>query len=385
METSRVEDTFEIDVADVVSRLCAKWKIIILVSVLVAAAAYGISALLPKTYESTATIYVQQSSLNLGLLRDLPVGLPTSSGGASGYFITLLESDTMLKSVISDLDIVSRPDFGGPGPGGLEKAIKRLRSRTRVRENRNGGINIAARAANPRFAAEIANSCLNNLGKLVTTSSTRKATFIATKLEDVGKKLRSAEDELLEFQKANDVAAIDEETRATIDRLADLDGRSVALEMDLRHVESELENAGELSALVELQVRKKSVESSKSYLDGQIEQMQRKMTAMPAVTLKYARLQRSVRILSKTLELLTEQYQLATVSQHGEDGDYQIIDRARPIAEPVSPRKMLNAALGGVLGFVTCAFLVVRSGKARRGRSAHVAKPAAAEPSRVRR
>ena len=380
METSRAEDTFEIDVGDVVSRLSAKWKILLLVGILTAAAAYGISRLLPRTYESTATIYVQQGSSNLGLLRDLPIGRPLLGGGESSYFITLLGSDTMLKSVISDLDLARRTDFGSSGVPGDEEAIKRLRRRILVRENRNGGIDIAARAPNPELASEIANSFLDNLGKLVTTSSTRKVAFISTKLREVGRELRSAENELLEFQKENDVAAIDEETRSMIERLAGLDGQSLVLEMDLRQVESELANAGELNALVELQVRKKSIESSKSYLDGQIDDMQRRMAAVPAVALRYARLKRSVLILSKTLELLTEQYQLATVSQHGEDGDYQIIDRARPIKEPVFPRTMLNAALGGLLGFVTCAFLVIRSGKVRRGRSKYAAETASAEP-----
>ncbi len=380
MATSRTGDSFEIDVGDVMARLFARWKIILVVTVLAAVVVYGISSLLAKTYQSEATIYVQQSSVNLGLLRSLPVGLPTPTGGASGYFMSLLESDTMLKSVISDLKLEGRPDFGGP-----DQAMKRLRSRIRVHEDRNGGIDIVVRAPSPRLASDIANSFLDSLGKLVTTSSTRKATFISSKLDDVGKKLKSAEDELLEFQKAHDVAAIDEETRAMIDRLAELEGRSLAMEIDLRQVEGELENAGELSGLVELEVRKKSIESSKSYLDDQIGDMQRKMTALPAVTLKYARLQRSVQILSKTLELLTEQYQLATVSQHGEDGDYQIIDRARPIPQPVSPRKMLNAALGGALGFIVCAFLVVRSGRARRVGGAYASRPAAAEPPRVRR
>src|SRR4030067_1216828 len=117
-------------------------------------------------------------------------------------------------------------------------------------------------------------------------------------------------------------------------KLAELDGRALGVEVQLREIESELANSGELNALVQLEVRKKALQESKQFLDARIEEIQRSMGELPVVTLRYARLQRNVVVLSKTYELLTEQYQLATISQHGEDGDYQIIDRARPVGAP---------------------------------------------------
>ena len=72
----------------------------------------------------------------------------------------------------------------------------------------------------------------------------------------------------------------------------------------------------------------------------------------------YARLERNIAVYSKTFEILNQQYQLERITQKGEDGDYQIVDRAQPDPKPVAPRKSTNAAVGGVLCFMLTAALI---------------------------
>ncbi len=288
----------------------------------------------------------------------------------------------MLTRVISDLDLTSQAGYRNVRSGDSSEVIELLRRRTYIGEGKSGSVAVVAKARKPKLAANIANAFLDNLGKLVTTSSMRKASFISEKLGGVGEKLEGAEEKLLQFQEANDVNIIGEETASMISKLFELDGRSVALEMELLQIESGLANSGELSALVELEVKKRALEKSKEYLDKQIDEIQRGMNALPAVSLRYARLRRNVGILSKTFELLTEQYQLASISQYGEDGDYQVIDRARPVEKPVSPRMMLNTAIGGMLGFFASAFLVASAGRSARGKAKYVPKPRSAAARR---
>ncbi|OFX14212.1 MAG: hypothetical protein A2Z18_08005 [Armatimonadetes bacterium RBG_16_58_9] len=363
----------EVDLGDVASRLWTKWKVLAISTLIAAALAYGVSRIMPKTYESRATIYVQQEGLSGRLLSDLPISIASPGNSSSGYIVALLESDTMLTKVISDLNLTRRTDYSGSKGMSSSALMKRLRETVRFGQGKSGRIDIAAKARKRELAAEIANSFLDNLGALVTTRSMSKARFISEKLADISEKLQTAEGKLLQFQEENDVNSISEETAGMISKLAELDGRALGVEVQLREIESELANSGELNALVELEVRKKALQESKQFLDARIEEIQRSMGELPVVTLRYARLQRNVGVLSKTYELLTEQYQLATISQHGEDGDYQIIDRARPVDEPVSPRAMLNAAIGGVLGFFASAFLVIWAGRIGHGKTPHVA------------
>ena len=375
MEAARGQDSSEVDLGDVTSRLAVKWKLLLVVTLVAAAAAYGASRLLPKTYESKATIYVQQNNLVARLISDVPLPIASGRSGTSGYLVALLESDTMFTSVIAAVDLTSQPEYRGVGAGDSSAAIEMLRRKTYIGEDKSGSVAVVAKARKPQLAANIANAFLDHLGKLVTTGSMRKASFISENLEDVGEKLEGAEEKLLKFQEANDVNIIGEETASMISKLAELDGRSVALEMELLEIDSELANSGELGALVDLEVRKKALTQSKEFLDRQIDDIQRSMSALPAVTLRYARLQRNISVLSKTFELLTEQYQLATISKYGEDGDYQVIDRARPVDEPVSPRVMLNTAIGGMLGFFASAFLIAWVGRPTYGKAKYVPKP----------
>jgi uncharacterized protein involved in exopolysaccharide biosynthesis len=148
------------------------------------------------------------------------------------------------------------------------------------------------------------------------------------------------------------VADIDEMSKEMIRQLGELDGRLIVLDQELQAVISELSNAGRMNVLVEQEVRRRALESSKEYLVARREELHKQLTKLPAVGAEYVRLQRDVMVLTKVFELLTEQYQLTSITQKGEDGDYQIIDRARPNHKKVAPRTMVNTALGGFLTFI---------------------------------
>jgi len=363
LEASATRISDEIDLKDAVRRPASRWKLLLAAFICGSLAAFFYSRALPKTYETKATVFVQQNSLASGLLKDIPVALGGSQGSASGYYVSLLQSETMLRRVYAALRLSRFKEFAGGSPELEDIALKRLRANIFINENKNGGIDIVVRASSPFLAADIANSILDNLGSLVVTSSKRKADFIADKLEETSRKLKAAEDSLLRFQERNDFAGLDSATQELVTRLSDLDAKLLMIDMDLQQTGSELANAGKIEQLVELEVKKRSLESSRSYLEAKRAQLQSQISKLPLITTQYARLQRRVALLSKTFELLTEQYQLASISQHGEGGDYQVIDRARPMRKPVLPKTMLNTAIGGMSGFVIAASALALSNR----------------------
>ncbi len=374
METSVSRRAEEIDLDDVVSRLLARRLVLLVAAIIGALVVYSASRFLPKTYESKATIFVQTTSGGLGLSRDASFILGTGSG-RSGYLITLLQSETMRRAVASSLRLAHRKELGADGD--IEKAVRFLRANVSSDEDRNGSIDVVAKAPTPFLAAAIANSFLENLGRLVKTSSKRKATFISERLEDTAGRLRKAEDELLSFQQHSDVASLEDETRGVITQLVDVADRLTALGMELEQVESELRNSGEPDRLVDLEVRKRSIEASRESLLDDQRRLRSKLSSLPATAMGYARLQRNVAVLSKTFDILTEQYQLATISQYGEDGDYQIVDHARPDRRPVGPKPVRNACIGGLLSLVVAGLIVAGRRPASRGGCSSGYRPAA--------
>lgn len=355
-------NTDEIDIADIVSQLGKKW-IFLLVSTLVGAVlAYIASSIfLPKAYESKATIFVQQSSLNSSLLKDLPISLGVSSDN-SGYFVALLNSNTMLGNLNRQFNL-SKKLFPGKAHVDNDEVIKKLSDDINVVENKSGSIDIIVHAPNSRLAADIANSMLDNLEDMVSTSSQRKSDYISNKLSETENKMRTAENDMVRFQERNNISEIDEETKGFIEKLSQLDYQLTSLNVEYQDVESQLNNGGDLDSLVDLEVKKKSLESSRAYLTKTMADIQQRIHMFPSVALRYARLKRKVELLSKTYEILNEQYQLAGISQHGADGDYQIIDKAMPVRKPISPRKALNAGLAGIICLFCAAFLVIKSSR----------------------
>lgn len=365
LETKEQETDELVDLSGLVLPLFERWKLILLLTLIGAAVAFGISRMIPKTYVAKALVYPKQSDTTSQLLRGLPILVGGSDRSYSGYILTLLQSETLLGSVADKLHLNTRRDFTFGKSLKPEEVLERLRKQITVVENKNGSIQIAVKAANPYLAAAIANSMLDRLDKMVVRTSRRKVDFISQKLEETTRDLQKAEDEMLAFQERHDIAAIEEQTTGLIDQLTELDGRLLVIDVELEEVRSRLANAGELNSLIDDQVRQKALEASRNRIVEARSRLQEKMLTLPSVAVKYGRLKRRIAVLSKTFELLTEQYQLARITQQGEDGDYQIIDRARPKTKKVAPRTLVNTVAGGFLGGLLGAVIATWSQAAR--------------------
>ncbi|MCX6343910.1 MAG: Wzz/FepE/Etk N-terminal domain-containing protein [Armatimonadetes bacterium] len=358
MESRENYHNDEIDLIDYFAPLIARWKLLLVASLLGAIAMFAYSRSLPKVYQSSATIYVQQSSGASSLLRNLPISLPTSGGGSSGYLVTLLQSDSLLRQVSAQYDLPHNWGMVGKKRLNEDETIELFCNNLAVSENKGGSITIKLKAYSPDLAAKIINTMLDNLESLMVTSSKKKIAFISEKLTDTSRDLDRAEQKLTKFLENNNVTLIDEETRAWIQQMGVLEGNILELDTQLQSIKSELNSEGNLDILVSQEVKRKSLESSREFVAKKRDELTAKLANLPAMATKYAQLQREIMVLSKTYELLTEQYQMARITQKGEDGDYQIIDRARPNNKKIAPRVMLNTAIGGIITFLFVAVLI---------------------------
>ncbi len=74
--------------------------------------------------------------------------------------------------------------------------------------------------------------------------------------------------------------------------------------------------------------------------------------------LRIAQLERDVRVSENIYLLLFEKYQEARINEVMELGNISIIDKALAPDEPIKPKKMLNLAIGGILGLMLGVMLV---------------------------
>jgi uncharacterized protein involved in exopolysaccharide biosynthesis len=88
----------------------------------------------------------------------------------------------------------------------------------------------------------------------------------------------------------------------------------------------------------------------KKFIEEQLLEKEKELTEDNE--LRLARLERAVRVSENIYLLLLEKYQEARINEVMEFGDIRIIDKALAPDEPIKPRKMLNLAIGGILGLM---------------------------------
>lgn len=372
MESNEIRTSDEIDLIQVLAPLTARWKLLLVIGFLGCVGGFLYSRTLPRIYASSATIYVQQAQGAAGLLRNLPVSLGSSSGGTSyGYILTLLRSESLRNLAIKNLNLLDNQKFTYGEKLTDIQALGRLSKMVSVLDGKDGSIALGAETRDPELAANIVNTMVDGLGKLVQTASTRKANFIEHKLNTTSNDLARAEEEMSKFMETHDVTMIDEQTKGMIQQLGELDIRLLDLDAKLQSLDSNLTNEGDLNRLVDKEVERKSLEQSRNYIAGERDKLKAQLDKLPEVGTQYVRIQRKITVLGKTFELLTEQYQLARITQKGEDGDYQVIDRAWPNLRKVAPKTIPICLMGGIAAdalAIVIIFLLDRSRRTKRDR-----------------
>lgn len=112
--------------------------------------------------------------------------------------------------------------------------------------------------------------------------------------------------------------------------------------------------ASEVKKFIEEQLPEKEKELTEEEEKLQYERLEE----LPDKELRLARLERAVRVSENIYLSLLEKYQEARINEVMEFGDIRIIDKALAPDEPIKPRKILNLAIGGILGLMLGVMLV---------------------------
>ncbi|MCR6477489.1 polysaccharide biosynthesis tyrosine autokinase [Variovorax sp. ZS18.2.2] len=177
--------------------------------------------------------------------------------------------------------------------------------------------------------------------------------FLDQQLPEFKKQLEGSEDAYASFRNKNGTIAFDEEAKAVL-------GRSVELRTKL--LESEQQRR-------ELRARFTATNPKVGVIDGQIsalrrelDDMDRRVSAMPVVQRDALRLERDVRVNGELYKsLLNSSLQLRLVKE-GKVGNVRLLDKATEPKRPVKPQKPLVVMLSLVLGLLAGITLaIVRS------------------------
>ena len=361
-----------------------KWGIIALCAVMTMGTLV-VSFLLPKIYESTATLLPQLESNNgvgLGALfasgaassaaQSLGISLPGSPATPTDVFTAMLKSRIMADDIIRRFDLMEHYETKT-----MHDARGSLEGATRIVVTKEKVIKVAVEDKDPQLASDIANFYVSNLDRLNQTLSVSKARenrkFIEQRVAETQTALVKVEDALKEFQTQNRTVAIEAQSKAMIEATAMIQAQIMAQEVQLQVMGSYLssnnpEIARVQSSISELRKQLQIMETGKSgkeRLPG--DRLRPAITSVPTLALEYGRLARDLKVQETLYALLISQYEQAKLTEARDTPTVQVLDPAIPAERKSRPKILLNVLIAGILSlFVGIFWAFVRGAMDRR-------------------
>ncbi|MEQ1770354.1 MAG: GumC family protein [Devosia sp.] len=229
-ESARAED-LRMDIGALLGAVWSRVLRIVIVTLVLCGATYGALQFVPKLYESSASLLVEDRSSTYTQAAGTQLSSATGSGitidAMMSSQIELVKSRDTLLAVIDQLKLRDVSEFGGAGFNPVnsvlailgrapsnksldETALQNLNDKlTVIRERDSAVISIYVRAQDPQLAATIANAIAAEHVKRRAGQSladTAEATeWLSRQIDDLTAKVRDADTKVANFRVENDI------------------------------------------------------------------------------------------------------------------------------------------------------------------------------------
>jgi uncharacterized protein involved in exopolysaccharide biosynthesis len=369
-QTSDVEED-EINLLEYLLVIVKHKKMIFRACVVTFVLSCGITLLMPNIYTSTARILPPRESnrLNsmLGDMGGLAALAGISTGSSSGdLYVGMLKSRTVSDTIIDQFDLMTVYDQEYRA-----NMYKKLNKIVGISLGKKDGIiAVSVEDEDPERAARIANAYVNELQKLNVKinldSAGRERSFLQARLAKVKTDLSDAEDRLKSFQEKNKAISLSDQSKMIIEAIATLRGNLAIKEVELGIL---------LSSQTEQSPQVKILREGVEQLKEQISRLERTpegksvsaddiflpTSAVPELGVQYARLLRDLKVQEKLYELLTQQYELAKITEAKNVSNIQVLDHGVVADKKSKPKRSLIVLLSTfVVGFFAVIYAFIR-------------------------
>jgi len=300
------------------------------VGVIVLIASFAIT----PTFTATATFLPpqQQQSSAFGMLQSLGA-LSGLAGAAAGIknptdqYIGFLRSNAVQGAVVARFDLKARYEVEY-----LQKARELLKAKSRISAGKEGLINVEFDDKDPKFAAEVANGYVEELGELLNRLAITEAQQRRVFFE---KQLGTAKDNLIRAEQSLaasgvSAAALNASPSVALEGPAKLRALVTAQEVKLASMRAYLTAAAPEFRQAQLEL---------SALRNQLLKAEQEQPAGKAGSNDYIAKYREFKYQETLFELFAKQYELARIDESREGATIQVIDRASAPELKSSPKR----------------------------------------------
>lgn len=364
INSQTLEHTQEINLLDILQILAKRKKLIFCITVTIALLSVIYSLTLKSSYTATARILPPQRDAGSGLsaLLGQAGGLAAMAGGLGGglsdLYVSILRSRSVADDVIKRLDLITK--FKAKND---EAARNRLANKIRIQAEKNGIITIVAVDGEPKQAAELANTFVEELGKTTVRLNLAKVgterLFLEKRLELVKSDLKKAEEELKIFAQNYKVVQVESQAKASIEGIVKLKAELASKEVQLSVLRSyQTDESPEvktlMTAIKRLHFEINKLAGTSSDGDGVPS-----IGTVPSVGLEYTRKMRDVKVQEAVFEQLSKQYELAKLSEAKDSSTIQVLDAAVVPIQRSSPKRTLMVIISTISGFFCSIFSIL--------------------------
>jgi tyrosine-protein kinase Etk/Wzc len=357
--------------ASVVRLLWENRRPIAICTAVFALVSVGVVLILPPRYLATTTILpapVPSASSDLSrMLRPDVVAMANLTGITSspdqGRFLALLQSRILAERVVTHFDLQHVYQARR-----MSDARRALSSHTDIQEDRRSGvITIAVSDRDPRRCAQIADGYVQELdslnNQLNASGAHLERVFLETRVEEVGKELSQASQQLSQFSAKNSMLDTTEQSRSTVSAAMQLQGQIIAAESDFKGLE-EIYQSDSIKVrtakakLAELNRQLAAIHGNKTEDVGDFPSIRN----LPALGLTYNDLARRVKLLEIVQTALTEQLEMAKTDEAKSIPSFRVLDPAEVPDYREFPKRTSTVLICTAIGFgVGMVFVVLRN------------------------
>jgi tyrosine-protein kinase Etk/Wzc len=334
----------QLDLSTLLEVVSRRRRSVIRTLVVFLVAGVALAFLLPPTYEGAAVILAPQDNDPFGSIAGARRALSSFSAlsllsqgtTASDEFVTILKSDNVARAVARRFDLPKVYRVKS-----LDKAVRILKSNTRVALESDGSISVTVSDRDRARAADLANAHIEELERFNQERRVNRSSalvqFLQTEVESTSVQLRASEEMVRRYGEVRHAPIVSAEDRAAAEGAAALLARRAALQVQRQVLSSYLEpNSDELAQT-----------------DIQIGSVNREIAKLPSLMMGGARLVRDLKVQEELFALLKAQLEQARFKRVFDVPTVEILDRAHPPEQRSSPNRKLLLAGMMVLGLLT--------------------------------
>ncbi|MFH1539122.1 MAG: hypothetical protein ABIH66_09195 [bacterium] len=335
----------------------------LLISFVTAVLAFSISFLKPETFEAKTRIFItgpqMPSAFNLesaGLFSGI---LSRTTG--HDYIYSLLRSNTIAEEVIESLNLdEDERIIPKKARDDRIKATMAFRSHVAIEVGKNQNIDISVRSGDPELSSVIANEIVETLADHFSKDLSKEEEALRKLSDEIKENTIRIENEILNMQINDDeILLMDARTSNLTDTVSQLYTKKIEGEITKQALEAVRKEAGSYGLASELNRRLIEQEASVKGYEKQLEESQEKIKNLSPKYLEYIRLKKELTFYETLYKLLLSRYESAAIGSKMGVKEFNIIDKAWPNYERVSPIRRKFALFGFAIGLVlSAAFLI---------------------------